>query len=182
VIVSAWALSSLLPIAWAGPKPEGHHKTLDQPEKIQGYPCAKGDAWFFADGKLEHCTVSHAIAFGEATIPEGSWITLAPEGKPRIAQMSHDTDVHGYHCAGSGWLPPAEGSMVSFYPSGKLEECFLTVDQTVQGVPCSHGGFWKTTLSGDPSLKFREDGTLASCMLARDYGGQKRGQRYKKSE
>lgn len=166
--------------AAAGTEPESHRQTLDQAKEIQGYPCAKGYAWFFADGRLQHCFITHDIAFGEATIPAGSWITLAPGGTPSIAQMSRDTDVHGYRCAGGGVLGPGEGPMVSLYPSGKLKECFLAADQVVQGVPCSHGGFWKTTLSGDPSLKFREDGALASCMLTRDYNGQKKGDRYVK--
>ena len=72
----------------------------------------------------------------------------------------------------------AEGPIVAFYPSGKLKECFLAADQLVQGVPCSHGGFWITTFSGDPSLKFHVDGKLASCKLSKNYGSQRKGQRY----
>lgn len=162
----------------AGTPPQSHRQTLAQPKDIQGYPCAKGFAWFFANGKLEHCSISRAIPFGEATIPAGSWITLTSDGAPRIAQMSHDTKVNGYLCAGGGLLGPGEGPMVSFYPGGKLQECFLAQDQFVQGVPCSHGGFWRTALSSDPSVKFREDGELDSCLLTRDYKGRKKGERY----
>lgn len=151
-------------------------KTLNQPTEIQGYPCAKGYAWFFAGGKLEHCTVSRAISFGEATIPAGSWITLTADGKPRIAQMSHDTKVAGVTCMGGGVLGPAEGAMTAFYPSGKLKRCYLAGDQTVQGVPCMSGGFFADGRGG--GAIFDEEGTLQSCKLTRGYGTQQKGERY----
>ena len=153
-----------------------HRKTLGQPVEIQGYPCAKGYAWFFADGRLANCTVSRAIAFGEATIPAGSWITLLPDGRPRIAQMKQDTKVAGVMCRGGSWLGPSEGAMVAFYASGRLEQCFLAGDQTVQGVPCMNGG-----LLGDGAGSgaiFHENGKLKSCKLARDFGALHKGERF----
>jgi hypothetical protein len=90
IVLLAAVFCCLFSTGWAQSKPQTHRKTLDQPAEIQGYPCAKGYAWFFADGKLANCFVSRDIAFGEATVPAGSWITLLPDGKP------HRTDDAGY--------------------------------------------------------------------------------------
>jgi hypothetical protein len=159
-------------------KSQTFRKTLSPQTDIQGYPCAKGYAWFYGDGHLDCCFVPREISFGEATIPAGSEIALTSDGTPEMVQMSRDTAIRGYVCAGGGWLGVAEGSMTSFYPNGSLKECFLASDQAVQGVPCSHGGFWITAFHGDPSVKFRSDGMLASCKLTQDFGSYKKGDRY----
>lgn len=161
---------------WAQSKAETHRKTLDQAAEIQGFPCATGYAWFFADGKLANCFVSRDIAFGEATIPAGSWITLLPDGKPRFAQMAHDTKVAGVACKGGSLLGPSEGATTAFYPSGKLKQCFLAGYQTVQGVPCISGG-----VLGDgfgSGAMFHESGKLKSCKLAKDFGSLHKGDRF----
>jgi hypothetical protein len=116
------------------------------------------------------------MSFGEITIPAGSWITLAEDGKPKFVQMSHDAPVLGLRCQGGGPLGPGEGSVVALYPSGKLKECFLAGDQTVQGVPCSHGGLVSTTLGRDPGVYFSENGKLRQCRLAADFNGQRKGE------
>ena len=157
-------------------QPQTLRKTLDRPVEIQGYPCAKGYAWFFADGKLAHCTVSRSIAFGEATIPAGSWITLLGDGRPQIAQMKHDAKVAGITCMGGSWLGPSEGAMTAFYPSGKLKQCFLAGDQTVQRVPCMNGGMLGDGMGS--GAEFYENGKLKSCKLTRDFGGLPKGNRY----
>ena len=170
------ALFCLLATSWAADKPQTTRKTLEQPTEIQGYPCAKGYAWFLADGKLANCTVSREVVFGEARIPAGSWITLLPDGTPRIAQLKHDAKVAGMLCMGGGLLGPSEGAMTAFYRSGKLEQCFLAGDQTVQGVPCMNGGiFGDGTGSG---ALFHENGKLKSCKLTKDYGGRHKGDRF----
>jgi hypothetical protein len=151
-------------------------KTLDKLTELQGYPCAKGYAWFFLDGPMRRCTVDREVAFGEATVPAGSMIALTREGKPDFVQLSHDTVIAGSNCGGGGWLGLAEGLTTSFYPSGKLKQCFLASDQTVQGVPCMNGGFFGDGMGG--GTKFREDGTLASCRLAKDFGKWRRGERF----
>jgi antitoxin component YwqK of YwqJK toxin-antitoxin module len=176
ILLYSWTAPALFSMGWAADKPQLHRKTLDQPTEIQGYPCAKGYAWFFADGKLLNCTVSRAIAFGEATIPAGSWITLSPEGKPRIAQMKQDTNVAGVTCMGGSWLGPSEGAMTAFYPSGKLEQCFLAGDQTVQGVPCMNGGIFDDGIGS--GAMFYANGKLKSCKLTKDFGTWKRGNRF----
>jgi hypothetical protein len=172
----AFLLCSLASTAWAGSKPQTHRKKLDQPAEIQGYPCAKGYAWFFADGKLANCTVARETAFGEATIPAGSWITLLPDGRPRIAQMKHDAMVAGVTCMGGSWLGPSEGAMTAFYPSGKLEGCYLAGNQTVQGVPCMNGGIFGDGLGS--GVGFYESGKLKSCKLTKDFGAQHKGERF----
>jgi hypothetical protein len=167
-------------VAVAASTPQSIRKSLPQPTVIQGFPCAKGYAWFFADGQLEKCTVTHEMPFGEATIPAGSWITLTEDGKPRFVQMLHDAPILGLTCLGGSWLGPSEGPTVSFYPSGKLKQCFLTADHTVHGVPCMKSGgiFGNRSVSGP---MFYENGRLKSCTLTTDFGTQHRGELFKQA-
>ena len=161
---------------WAGPRPEVHRQTLHAPTEIQGYPCAKGYAWFFADGRLNRCVVTREMPFGEARIPAGSYIGLHPDGTPEIVQMSHDAPILNMTCMGGSWLGPGEGAMVAFYPSGKLKQCYLAGDQTVQGVPCMSGGFFADGRGG--GAMFHENGKLQSCKLTKDYGTWRKGDRF----
>lgn len=163
-------------LARAGSPPHVTRRFLHAPAEIQGYPCAKGYAWFFDDGHLSRCTVSQEAAFGEARIPAGSIIALHPDGTPVFVQMSHDAQVLGYTCLGGSWLGPAEGAMVGFYPSGKLKECYLAGDQTVQGIPCMNGGIFGDGMGR--GAEFYEDGKLKSCKLSRDFGALKRRTRF----
>ena len=71
--------------AQSGVKAE--RKTLEQAQDASGIPCAKGYAWFYADGKLQRCTTSREIAFGEAKVPAGSIVVLLADGKPDYAMM-----------------------------------------------------------------------------------------------
>ena len=162
-------------------QPQTARKTLDQPVAIQGIPCAKGDAWFFSGGQLQKCTVTREMPFGEITIPAGSWITLTEDGKPHLVQMSHDAPVLGLKCQGGSPLGPSEGPVVALYPSGKLKACFLAGDQTVQGVSCSHGGFFSTVSGPDPGVYFYESGKLRQCRLATDFGGNRKGELFKRA-
>lgn len=172
-VLFLWGLQSA---AFAQPQPQTHRATLKQPTVIQGYPCAKGYAWYYADGSLNRCSVSRETAFAEAQIPAGSIIVLLPDGKPKYVLLSHDTPVAGNLCMGGSWLGPGEGSATAFYPSGKLKQCYLAGDQTVQGVPCMNGG-----ISGDGAgggVIFHENERLKSCKLTKDYGGQRKGERF----
>jgi hypothetical protein len=168
--------------ARAGTRPHVTRKMLTQPTEIQGYPCAKGIAWFFDDGRLSRCTVTREVAFGEARIPAGSYIALHPDGTPELVQMPHDAPILGLKCQGGSWLGSGEGSVVAFYPSGKLKVCYLAGDQPVQGVPCAHGGFWASLSGVDPGVLFNESGKLRGCRLARDFGGQRKGERYAQTQ
>jgi len=162
---------------------------LAESREIEGYPCARGYAWFYSDGKLQRCTVSQETQFGEARISAGSIIDLEPAGKPEgrlITQMTHATVIAGVKCSGGNrLLGPSEGAMTAFYPSGKLEQCWLAGDQSVQGVPCMRGGFMG--FFGDGSKRggganFYEGGKLKSCTLAKDFGGKRRGDRFEQAE
>jgi hypothetical protein len=172
----AWLLCGLASAGWAGSPAHTSRKTLDQPAEIQGYPCAKGYAWFYDNGSLNRCTMAREAAFGEARIPAGSIIALNPDGSPVFVQMSHDAPILGLTCLGGSWFGPAEGAMVGFYPSGKLKQCYLAGDQTVQGIPCMNGGFFGDGRGG--GVKFRESGKLQSCKLSRDFGSLRRGDRF----
>jgi hypothetical protein len=175
-LLFALLLCGLQCAGWAGPQPEVHRRTLQSPTEIEGYPCAKGYAWFFADGRLNRCTVTREISFGEARIPAGSYIGLHPDGTPEIVQMSHNAPILGMTCMGGSWLGPGEGAMVAFYPSGKLKQCYLAGDQTVQGVPCMSGGFFGDGRDG--GAIFHENGKLQSCKLTKDFGSQRKGDRF----
>jgi len=163
-------------------RPVTHRTKLSQPAVIQGVPCAKGYAWFYADGRLESCAVSREFAFGEAKLPSGSILHLLPDGRPKSAMLQHDSVVAGVKCSGGNWLlGPSESAMTAFYPSGKLQQCFLSEDQTVQGVPCMRAGslgFFGDGAWRDGGAKFYESGKLHSCTLSRDYGTQHRGDHF----
>jgi hypothetical protein len=169
-ILFAVLLCSLFCAVIARSQSQTVRKKLDRPTEIQGYPCAKGFAWFFADGKLNRCTISRQIDFGEAKIPIGSIIALRPDAKPDFVQLSDDTHIGGIICRGGSWQGPEGGSTTEFYPSGKLKQCFLAGNQEVQGVPCMNGG-----LIGH-DVQFSEDGRLQSCKLTKDFRGWRRGE------
>jgi hypothetical protein len=159
---------------------------LQQDAEIQGYPCAKGYAWLYADGKLESCGVSREFVFGEAKLPVGSIISLMQDGRPRYAMLQHDAEVAGVKCSGGNWLlGPSEGAMTALYPSGKLKQCWLAGDQVVQGIPCMRGGVLGLFGDGarrDGGAKFYESGKLESCTLAKDYGGKQRGDHFQQGQ
>jgi len=139
-------------------------KQLKSSEEFQGYSCAPGFAWFFNDGRLANCTVSRETAFGEITIPAGSEIFLAPDGRPRSVFLAHDARVNGYLCRGGkrAWS-------TALYPSGKLKTCWLAEDTVVDGVPCMRAGFVADVFGGGAATDFQEDGRLRACKLARDF-------------
>jgi hypothetical protein len=151
---------------------------LAQDSTVQGYPCAKGRAWFYKGGRLRGCTLSDNSAFGQAQVEKGSIIYLREDGTPLRAMLLHASTVAGTRCAGAGLLGPQEGSVTEFYPDGHLKLCFLPEDAMVQGVPCARGGFWKAAFSHEYPVELDEHGRLMSCGLARDFDGHSRGQKY----
>ena len=164
-------------ICAAGP-PHTYRKTLDQPTETQRYPCAKGYAWFYDDGRLSRCTVTREIPFGEARIPAGSYIALNPDGSPDLVQMSRDARILGLTCNAVKGVEIGEGAVVAFYHSGKLKLCFLAHAQTVQGVPCAKDGFFATLTGVDPGVSFDESGKLRASKLSKDSGAQHKGERF----
>jgi hypothetical protein len=167
-------------MGWARAQ-DGSAKTerrkLDQPQEVNGIPCAKDYAWFYADGKLQRCTTSREMAVGVAQVPAGSIVELLPNGKPNYVMMLHDATIGEVTCKGGNrLLGPSEGAMVMLYPSGKLQMCWLAKDQTVQGIPCMNGGILGDGAKRGGGVKFRESGKLESCTLAEDYAGKRRGE------
>jgi len=177
-----WILFVALPcFAQSGSQPARHRQDLHQPTEIQAYSCAKGYAWFYADGHLDSCIITHETVFGDAHAPAGSWIRLTPDGKPLSLGLSFDTQILGLTCEGGGALGPAEGPATTFYPSGHLKVCWLAGDQTVQGVPCMGAGrllnaFFRHAKSAD--AEFYEDGRLHSCTLSKNFGGRDRSEQF----
>lgn len=180
MFVAVWCcVSCALPGAEGKePRPAVSRKTLDQPTGIQGYPCAKGYAWFYPDGQLDQCSIAREIAFGEVLVPSGSIIHLLPDGKSQYVMLSHDAPVLGYRCRGGSWLGPGEGPVTALYPSGKLKVCYLAGDQNVQGVPCMGGGFIADVFGGGSGVYFYESGKLQRCKLSADFGELKRGEHF----
>jgi hypothetical protein len=160
--------------------PDVSRRNLEHTTEIQGYSCAKGYAWFYADGRLEQCVVSRETAFDDAHVPAGSIIVLRPDGRPNYCFLSHDTLIAGYRAMGPGWLPVAEGSITAFYPSGKLKSIYLVRDQTIQGVPC-RGGQWgilTDPFGGGNHVEFYENGKLRGCKLTKTFSGIRHGGRF----
>jgi hypothetical protein len=168
-----------------------HRTKLHQITVIQGYSCAKGYTWFYADGHLSECFISRDIDVGEAHIPKGSIIQLFPvqDDRRRLigVMLNHDTAISGVRCSGGGLLGPAEGAGTTLYPSGKLYACSPVEDQVVQGVPCRHDdgpldilyGLWIKHRDYDLGIEFYESGKLKSCGLSEDFGGQKKNTLWK---
>ena len=163
----------------ASGQPEATRRHLAGNTTIQGYPCAKGYAWVFPDGRLSRCTVSIDTSFGEAQIPKGSIIELWSDGTTDYVLLAHSAKIAGFLARGGGPLGPAEGSITRFYRSGKLRSLYLVHDQVIQGVPCRSGSWAILTdpINGGNFVEFYEDGKLKSCKLTRDFEGQIRGKR-----
>jgi hypothetical protein len=163
-------------VCWAA-EPNAIRDKIAHDSSIQGYPCARGYAWFYPDGSLNECTVSRPVLFGNVHVPRGSVIQLWPNGAARYLNMPHAGLIAGYRVTSSS-LSESEGNRTTFYPSGKLRSIFTRNDKTIDGVPCRGVG---NTLVESPGganrVEFYEDGKLQSCQLIRDYQGQKAGQR-----
>jgi len=153
-------------------------RRLDKTTEIQGYTCKPGYAWFYDGGALSSCQLEREVAFGEATVPAGSWITISPTGQPDFAFLRDDTRIGAVTCMGSNM--GREGVSTSFYPGGRLRACFLAGDQEIQGVPCVHDGFISEVFHGNSVVEFYENGDLHSCRLSR--AATVRGQAFDKGE
>lgn len=163
-------------------QPQTHRSTLDHATEIQGYPCDKGFAWFYADGHLERCFVSQDTAFGEISIPRGSIVNLLPDGRPQYAMLAHNTLLLGLNCLGGDPVGPAEGAVTDLYASGKFRLCFLAEDQVVQGVPCGRSGFFHAVTGHGMPVELYESGKLKSCRLTADYAGRHRNDHFMQAQ
>lgn len=173
-----WLAVFAVTLACAGCVAGGPVK-LQSDAVVQGYPCAKGDAWYYEGGRLRGCTLSRDAEVGQAQVEKGSIIHLREDGTPLRVMLRRATTVAGVRCAGAGWLlGPSEGSVTEFYPDGHLKLCFLPEDQAVQGVPCARGGLWKATFSREWPVELDEHGRLMSCGLSKDFDGHRRSEKY----
>jgi hypothetical protein len=172
----------LLVLLAASAGPNTMRRDLKSPQEFRGYPCAPGYAWFFADGNLESCTLSRAMAIGEVMAPRKSWITLSPEGAPRFVWLPRDSAVKGYPCRGGA---PEHSYSIALYPNGKVKTIWLAADTTVDSVPCMRAGFVADVFGG-VETDFYENGKLKACKAARDVtiGGRvfRRGDRIRLDE
>jgi len=156
-------LAAILPAASGGPHTT--RKDLKAPQEFQGWPCAAGYAWFFADGKLESCTLSRESPVGEINAPEKSWIALTEEGAPRLVWLPADAMVKGYPSRGGA----AEHSYsIALYPNGKLKTIWLSADTAIDGVPCMRAGFIADVFGGGVETDFHENGRLKACKVSAD--------------
>lgn len=160
-----WALA-LCAVAASGEaqRPEVQRRTLEEPTTIQGYPCSRGYAWFYVEGGMRSCRVASDVPFGEATVPQGSWIHLTLSGKPDFVFLSRDWKVGEYSCRGGG-----HDYMTTFYPSGRLKLCWLAADTEVDGVPCMRASFWADVFGGGVGTYLHENGRLKRCKLSREF-------------
>jgi hypothetical protein len=146
---------------------------------IQGYPCAKGDAWFYPDGSLNQCTLSRSAALGDLPVPRGSVVEFWPNGAAHYLMLQRPAPLAGYKIRGGTRLGLSRGATTSFYSTGELHSFYLASSENVQGVPC-RGGSWNTFTDlegGENLVEFYRDGKLESCKLGRDYAGFRAGQR-----
>ncbi|MGD0367573.1 MAG: hypothetical protein ABSA94_08940 [Acidobacteriaceae bacterium] len=181
VLLSALVLFTVLESVSTASEPNALRTRIPRDAVIQGYPCAKGDAWFYPDGSLNQCTLSRTTVLGDLQLPRRSVIELWPGGATRHLTLPHNAVISGYRLRGGALLGrgSSQDDVTAFYPSGRLRSIVLAGDQTIQGVPCGAGAATPFADSNDGGnhVDFYEDGRLQSCSLTRDYGGQKNGQR-----
>lgn len=154
------------------------HKTTRQdlsgPQTIQGWPCDGGPVHLYGNGALAACKLAKDIMVGTSAVPAGSWLHLAPDGAISFIAMSRDSSIGKVTCRGTG----PKGYATAFYPGGVLRQCWLAGDQTVAGVPCQGATVLADMALGDRSIRFTANGQVQSCILARDFKGQKKGTRF----
>jgi hypothetical protein len=175
--LSAFLICVFLAAASLASEPNALRSKVLHDTVIQGYPCARGYAWFYPDGSLNECTVARPVIFGGVRVPRGSVIQLWPNGAARYLSLSHALLVAGYHVMGGNLPGSPQSDGTAFYPSGKLRSFYLLNDQTIQDVPCrgSQGSFRSTFAARAHRVDFYEDGKLQSCQLTQNYLGQEAG-------
>ncbi|MFP5228231.1 MAG: hypothetical protein ACLGXA_11450 [Acidobacteriota bacterium] len=146
---------------------------------IQGYPCARGAAWFYPDGALDQCTLSRAAAVGDLRVPRGSVIELWADGGVRYVMLPRAMALAGFRVRGGSQHALSRGVTTAFYRNGELHSFYLVRNQVIAGVPC-RGGAWNTftdPLGGENLVELYPNGKLESCALSRDFGGFRSGER-----
>ena len=160
-------------------EPNALHNKITHDTTVQGYACARGDAWFYPDGSLNECRLAQPTAVGDLRIPRGSIIDVWPDGAARYLMLPRATLLAGYRVRGGNRMGISRGAITAFYRSGELRSIYLVRNQAIQGVPC-RGGFWNTLndpIGAENVVEFYNDGKLESCRLARDFSGFRSGER-----
>lgn len=160
-------------------EPNAIHDKVARNTTVQGFPCAKGDVWFYPDGSLDECTLSSAAAIGDLRIPRGSIIEMWPGGGARLVMLPRPANLAGYRVRGGTRPGLSRGATTAFYKTGELRSFYLTGKQTIQGVPCS-GGPWNTLTDPTGSgnlVELYPDGKIESCKLSHDFAGFHGGER-----
>ncbi|HEX4308461.1 MAG TPA: hypothetical protein VHZ25_00470 [Acidobacteriaceae bacterium] len=160
-------------------EPNALRNTISRDTAVQGYACARGDAWFYPDGSLNECRLAQPTALGDLRIPRGSIIDLWPDGAAHYLMLPHPTLLAGYRVRGGNRMALSRGAATAFYRGGELRTISLAHNQVIQGVPC-RGGAWNTLTDPTGSqnvVEFYSDGKLESCKLAHDFSGFRTGER-----
>ena len=76
--LSAFLICVFLAAASLASEPNALRSKVLHDTVIQGYPCARGYAWFYPDGSLNECTVARPVTFGAVRVPRGSGPTAPP--------------------------------------------------------------------------------------------------------
>jgi len=162
-------------------EPNAIRNKLEHETVIQGIPCARGDAWFYPNGALNQCTLSQPAKIGDVLAPRRSLIEVWPSGAPHYLTTPRNAMVGGYRVMGNSRIASSSAVVTTFYSNGKLRSVYLVGEQTIEGVPCRGGSAWNLLAepgSDNNYVEFFDDGTLESCRLAHEYGGQASGQRF----
>ena len=160
-------------------EPNALHDKILHDTTIQGFVCARGEAWFYPDGALNQCTLARPSAVGDLRVPRGAVVEFWPNGTAHYLMVPRATVLAGYHVRGGSHLGLSRGATTTFYRTGELRSIYLVSSQRIQGVPCRGGG-WNTfsdPLGGENDVEFYRDGKLRSCRLTRDYLAFRSGQR-----
>src|SRR5579863_9840141 len=82
-------------------EPNALRNKITRDTTVQGYPCARGEAWFFPDGSLNQCNLSRPAAIGsDLRVPRGAVIELWPDGPAHFLLLHHSAILSGYRVRG----------------------------------------------------------------------------------
>jgi len=160
-------------------EPNALYNHISHDTTIQGFPCAKGETWFYPDGSLNQCRLSRPAVLGDVRVPGGSVVEFWPNGEAHFLLLQRPMVLGGYRVRGGTRRGLSLGATTSFYNTGELRSFYLVSNESVQGVPC-RGGSWNTITDptgGDNFVEFYQDGKLESCKLSHDFSGFRAGER-----
>jgi hypothetical protein len=166
---------------------------------------------YFKDGKPRSCQVAKAFLVGGVEIPPRSNVTFRSSGEVDIAWLGKEGAVHGQSLPeGTALFFASDGRLRFFWPSrdtvlqghlvraqddgagsrlhpnGKLLAIWLAQDEVIDGIPCSSSGnvlrmgLGVLHLGTKRMAWFYDDGRLQQAMLARDFTLQ--GHSFRKGE